>query len=201
MKKLFSLMALAIVFSNNLFSQNILKNPGFENVSTTVPNPKAYCRTLATSPYAEFTPAQEWGTWVNNESQNSCLFSELVSYKNVSCLPAPPKNSQVGGNVMHLISTIGHAGIAQNPLPKNNGVRLTCWVYVLRGNMTIGVINTGNSDYQKSAISTTTCKWEKLSFEYAKPIDNVTIYSRWASTQPMIDGAEFYIDDIVIEKL
>jgi hypothetical protein len=195
------LLASIIFFCSNAFSQNILKNPGFENVSITVPNPKAYCRTLTTSPYAEYTPALEWGTWVNNESQNSCLFTEVVSYKTVACLPAAPKNSNVGGNVMHLISTIGHAGIAQNPLQKNNGVKVSCWVYVLRGNMTIGVINTGNNDYQKSVVSTSTCKWEKLSFEYAKPIDNVTIYSKWASTQPMTDGADFYIDDIVIEKL
>ncbi len=195
------LVAAITIFYSVAFSQNIIINGGFESLSTTIPNPKAYCRTETTSAYAVITPALEWGTWVNNESQNSCLLTEVVNYKTVPCLPYPPKNSQVGGNLMHLISTIGHAGIAQNPLPKNNGVRVSCWVYVLRGNMTIGVINSGNNDYQKAVISTSICKWEKLSFEYAKPIDNVTIYSRWSSTQPMRDGADFYIDDIVIEKL
>jgi hypothetical protein len=66
--------------------------------------------------------------------------------------------------------------------------------------MTIGVINGANNAFQKTVASTSTCKWEKLSFVYEKPIDNVTIYSKWSSTAGT-DGAEFYIDNVVVEKL
>jgi hypothetical protein len=100
-----------------------------------------------------------------------------------------------------LISGCSNYLFAQNPLPVNKAVKVSCWVYVVCGAITIGVINSGNNAYQKVVASATTCKWEQLSFTYDKPIDNVTIYSKWPATQPAADGAEFCIDNAGIEKL
>ena len=200
MKKILSL-ALICVFYNTLFSQNLVVNGGFETIYTGVPNPKGYSRPTATSPYAAFSPATNWSSWINNESDNSCMIMEVVNLKTSCAVPYPPDYSQAGGNAMHIISTIGHSGIAQNPLPKNNGVRVTCWVYVVRGAMTIGVINSGNDKFQATIASQTTCKWEKLTVICKDPIDNVTIYSKWSNNQAVTDGAEFYIDNVMVEKL
>lgn len=198
--KHFKTLLVPILFSFAVHSQNIIVNAGFDDVSKTVPNPKGYCHTVANNQYADATPANNWSAWINNPTDNSCMIMEVVNLKSTCNIPQPPKNSMVGGNMMHIVSTIGHSGFAQNPLPKNNGVKASCWVYVIRGNVNFGVINSGNAAYQNVVTSQTNCKWEYLSFEYKNPIDNVTIYSKWASIATK-DGAEFYIDNIVIEKL
>jgi hypothetical protein len=200
MKKV-TIFVLSAFVSSYTFSQNIIINAGFETISKSIPNPKGYCHKPSTNDWAAGTPADNWSAWINNPTENSCMITEVANFKTTNCLPLPPKGSNVGGSVMHIVSTIGHSGVAQNPLPKNNGVKVSCWVYVIRGGMTIGIINSANNEYQKSVASTTICKWEKLTFIYEKPIDNITIYSKWASTQPMADGAEFYIDDVVVERL
>lgn len=184
-----------------VFSQNLIVNGDFETRYNLVANPTGYGHTPGTTNWADSTGAYKWSAWINNPTHNSCMITELVNIKTTCCQLASVGNSGVGGNIMHIVSTIGHSGIAQNPLPANKGVKVSCWVYVVRGAMTIGVINSGNNAYQKTVASTTTCKWEQLSFTYDKPIDNVTIYSKWSSTQPAADGAEFYIDNVVIEKL
>jgi hypothetical protein len=199
MKKIFLITLLA--WSGTPFAQNLVVNGNFDKLAKDVGNPKGYCHKPGTTDWADVTPADRWSGWINNPTQNSCMITEVVNIKNTCGFTATIDKSGVEGNVMHIISTIGHSGIAQNPLPANKGVRVSCWVYVVRGGMTIGVINSANNNYQKTAASTTTCKWERLSFTYENPIDNVTIYSKWSSTQPAADGAEFYIDNIVIEKL
>lgn len=187
--------------SQQLAAQNLIVNGTFNELASGVGNPKGYCHKPGTSDWGDASPALRWSTWINNPSANSCMITEVVNIKNTCCLkPIITKNGPAG-NLMHVISTIGHSGIAQNPLPANKGVKVSCWVYVIRGGMTIGVINSSNNAYQKNVASTSTCKWEYLSFTYDMPIDNVTIYSKWSSTQPAADGAEFYIDNIVVEKL
>lgn len=187
--------------TNLLTAQNLVLNGTFDKLATGIGNPKGYCHKPGTTDWADATPAEKWSGWINNPTINSCMITEVVNIKSTCCLMATIGKSGVEGNVMHIVSTIGHSGIAQNPLPANKGVKVSCWVYVVRGGMTIGVINAANNAYQKAVASTTTCKWEQLSFTYDKPIDNVTIYSKWSATQPAADGAEFYIDNIVVEKL
>ncbi|MBP6430789.1 MAG: hypothetical protein KA319_03400 [Ferruginibacter sp.] len=200
MKKV-TLMLVICLGYNLSFSQNLIVNSGFETRYNLVANPTGYCHKPGTTDWADSTGADRWYSWINNPTHNSCMITELVNIKNTCCQLAATGKSGVGGNIMHITSTIGHSGIAQNPLPANKGVKVSCWVYVVRGGMTIGVINSGDNAYQKSVASTTTCKWEQLSFTYEKPIDNLTIYSKWSNTQPMADGAEFYIDNVVVEKL
>jgi hypothetical protein len=200
MKKIV-LLLMVTISSTIAFSQNLIVNGDFETANSLVANPTGYCHTPGSTNWADTSSAYRWGTWINNPTHNSCMITELVSIKNTCCQLASVGKSGVSGNIMHIISTIGHSGIAQNPLPKNNGVKVGCWVYVVRGAMTLGVINSGNNEYQKIVASTSTCKWEYLSFTYEKPIDNLTIYSKWSNTQPMADGAEFYIDNVVVEKL
>ncbi len=200
MKKIFFVLV-NVFCCNLLFAQNLIVNGTFDKLATNVGNPKGYCHKPSTTDWADASPAERWPTWINNPTNNSCMITEVVNIKNTCCLIASVGKSGVEGNVMHIVSTIGHSGIAQNPLPANNGVKVSCWVYVVRGGMTIGVINSAKGEYQKTVASTTTCKWEQLSFTYDKPIDNVTIYSKWSSTQPAADGAEFYIDNVIIEKL
>ena len=183
-----------------IFGQNVIINSGFDDLSKTVPNPKGYCHTPGSNHWSDATPAKNWSAWINNPTENSCMVMEVVNLKTVCNVPQPPKNSLVSGNLMHIISTIGHSGFAQNPLPKNKGVKASCWVYVIRGNVNFGVINGADNSLQNVVTSQTTCKWEYLSFEYKNPIDNLTIYSKWANN-PMNDGAEFYIDNIIIENL
>ncbi len=200
MKKIITLSLLSL-FYNFCTAQNLIENGTFDTPAKNVGNPKGYCHKTGTSDWADVTPAQKWAAWINNATDNSCMITEIVNVKNNCWLMPTIGKSGVEGNVMHIISTIGHSGIAQNPLPKNNGVKVSCWVYVVRGAMTLGVINSGDNTLQKLVASTTTCKWEYLSFTYDKPIDNLTIYSKWSSTQPAADGAEFYIDNVKVEKL
>jgi len=182
------------------FSQNLIVNGGFETRYSLVANPTGYCHTPASGTYADSTGAERWSTWINNPTHNSCMITELVNIKTSCCLLTSIGKSGVGGNVMHIVSTIGHSGIAQNPLPANKGVKVSCWVYVVRGAITIGVINSGNNALQKYVTSTSTCTWEQLSFTYEKSVDNLTVYSKWSGVAGT-DGAEFYIDNVAVEKL
>jgi hypothetical protein len=194
-------LLLIICFASCIsIAQNLITNADFETRDAAVANPTGYCHLPGTTDWADSTAAVKWYAWINNPTHNSCMITELVNMKTSCCLLASVGNSGVTGNVMHIVSTIGHSGIAQNPLAANKGVKVSCWVYVVRGGITIGVINSGNNAYQKSIPSTTTCKWEKLSFTYDKPIDNLTIYSKWSGIAGA-DGAEFYIDNVVVEKL
>ena len=199
MKKIILLPCLCFFYSIS-FAQNLIVNGSFDKKAPAVGNPKGYCHKPGTTDWADATPAQNWSGWINNPTLNSCMITEVVNIKSTCCLLQTVGKSGVEGNVMHVVSTIGHSGFAQNPLPANKGVKVSCWVYVVRGGMTIGVINSGNNTYQKNVASTTTCKWEQLSFTYDKPIDNVTIYSKWSGIEGA-DGAEFYIDNVVVEKL
>ncbi len=200
MKNSILILKISIFLSVSAHSQNMIINSNFDDLNKKVPNPKGYCHTAANNQYSDVTPANNWTAWVNNPTENSCMIMEVSNLKTTCNLPQPPKNSLVGGNMMHIVSTIGHSGFAQNPLPKNNGVKASCWVYVIRGNVNFGVINSGNNAFQNVVTSQSICKWEYLSFEYKNPIDNVTIYSKWANNA-MNDGAEFYIDNIIIENL
>lgn len=199
MKKLLPSFVIAFLsFASH--SQNIIINSNFDDLSKIVPNPKGYCHTPKSDHWSDVTPANNWSAWINNPTENSCMIMEVVNLNNKCNVLKPPLKSGVSGNAMHITSTIGHSGFAQNPLPKNKGVKASCWVYVIRGNVNFGVINSGDNTLQNVVTSQTTCKWEYLSFEYKNPIDNVTIYSKWANDATK-DGAEFYIDNIIIEKL
>ena len=113
-------------------------------------------------------------------------------------LPPAPTYSGVEGNVMHVVSTIGHAGIAQNPLPERKKVLVTCWVYVVRGKVGIGAGNAGNTS--TTSISQSICKWEKLSgINSVSPANNVCIYAQYALAEA--DGAEFYVDNVMVEEM
>jgi hypothetical protein len=201
MKKIF--LVIGIIFVTTVtFAQNLIVNGDFEIRETAISNPSGYCHMPGTTDWADTSVAVKWGTWINNPTYNSCMITELVNIKSSCCLLQTVGKSGVSGNVMHITSTIGHSGIAQNPLPENKGVKVSCWVYVVRGAMSLGVIQVGNTpnSNQKTVTSTTTCKWEQLSFTYDKPINNLTIYSKWSTTAGT-DGAEFYIDNVVVEKL
>jgi hypothetical protein len=199
MKKIF-FVHVSLFCCNFLFAQNLIVNGNFDKLATEVGNPKGDCHKPGTSDWADATPALKWSAWINNPTNNSCMITEVVNSKNTCCLISSVGKSGVEGNVMHIVSTIGHSGIAQNPLPENKGVKVSCWVYVVRGAMTIGVLQNGAVGIEKSVASTTTCRWEQLSFTYDKPVNNLTIYSRWSTTAGT-DGAEFYIDNVVVEKL
>ncbi|MBL0147046.1 MAG: hypothetical protein IPP48_16365 [Chitinophagaceae bacterium] len=200
MKKNLTTLLLITTIQFALKAQNLIVNSGFETRYTLVANPTGYCHTPGTTNWADSTGADKWYAWINNPTHNSCMITELVNIKNTCCQLASVANSGVQGNIMHITSTIGHSGIAQNPLPLNKGVKVSCWVYVVRGGMTIGVLQNGAIGIEKSVASTTTCKWEQLSFTYDKPVNNLTIYSKWSATAGT-DGAEFYIDNVIVEKL
>lgn len=200
MKVKFLWLLASFFCSTNIQAQNLITNGDFEKRNILVSNPTGYCHKPGTTDWADSTGAENWNAWINNPTHNSCMLTELVNIKNSCCQLASVGKSGIGGNIMHITSTIGHSGIAQNPLPKNNGVKVSCWVYVVRGGMTLGVINSKDNSLQKTIASSSTCKWEFLSFAYDKPIDNLTIYSKWSNT-PNADGAEFYLDNVVVERL
>lgn len=202
-KNIFCLAVLASLFctlcsSTTIFPPvNLVVNGTFENPNAGTPNPKGYCHTPGSDSWGGQSPAANWVTWINNPTENSCMITELVSAKSCKLPPAPP-SSGVDGNLMHVVSTIGHAGIAQNPLPERKKVLVTCWVYVVRGKVGIGAGNGGNTS--TTSISQSICKWEKLTTTNSvSPANNVCIYAQYAT--PDADGAEFYVDNVVVEEL
>lgn len=184
MKKSIIILCFSI-FQSTLFAQNLVKNPGFEELNTNEPNPKVHCNFKNT--WGGSTPALGWYCWVNSPSPNGCMFTEVVKHGS-QCVPMLNKEQ---GNMLHVITVNSNSSSIQfNPIqPEYQQVKISCWVYVLKGKIGIGAGNGGNTSV--SAWSSTTCKWEFLeTTNSVSPANNLIIGGH--------DATEFYIDNVSV---
>jgi hypothetical protein len=183
-----SILVAAIALSaQSAFTQNLAPNPGFRNLSPSVPNPKGYCwnKGLEGSginssgyPYvagnmnegsiANMVQAAGWWIWMNGgiaDMNNLCMISEILGMGS-NCIPYPPTNDAVTDNIkldkmMHLKLTKPSGGMVTTfaVAAKSSKQVYSCWVYVVKGRVQFSA---GVSGDEQSAFSTSTCKWEKL---------------------------------------
>jgi hypothetical protein len=99
------------------------------------------------------------------------------------------------GNMMHVKTTLGGSGIVNSDIPAGTAkVKITCWVYVIKGKVDFAYGPTGSGVVR--TYSTTRCKWEKLEMikSGSEACNQVTIYSKDAD-------AEFYVDAVSVVKI
>jgi hypothetical protein len=182
------ILIIALIFvASAAFGQNLVKNPGFEDINGTVPNPLVHCNHNST--WGGGTPAANWASWVNVSGPNNCMMIEVVK-QGTMCIPILNKQA---GNMMHVITVDGvSSSVAFNPIvPEYKTVKVSCWIYVVKGKVGIGAGNAGNSGI--SAWTSGTCKWEYLeTTNSVSPANNLVIGTNEAS--------EWYIDDVSVIK-
>lgn len=193
MKK-YGLILLLIVAAAYSKAQNLVPNPGFETFRPSsaeyeFQNPQMdksapACKGFA-NPLFRYSPAANWTIWLGSADCRSGVMTELIKAGS-NCLPPWP--NYVMGNVMHVKTTLGGSGIVNSDIPAGTAkVKISCWVYVVKGAVEMGYGPTGSP--LLSSVSTTSCKWQKLEITKSddKAANQVILYSK------NID-AEFYVD-------
>lgn len=178
-------------------SQNLVPNPQFEittpsTADFTFNNPQAECYNAAcNSNLFRLSPAKNWTMWLGSTVNNACVMAELVKAGS-NCVPPWP--NYVMGNMIHVKTTVGGSGIVNSDIPADkNRVRITAWIYVIKGTVVMGYGPTGSG--LVSARSVTRCKWEKLETVYdglKGAANQITLYADNKS------DAEFYADAISV---
>jgi hypothetical protein len=196
MKTLFVLLVVGLCFE--LMGQNLLPNHQFESVRPTSEsyNPSMQCYNGVCEELTNlfrYTPAQNWTMWLGTYQPYACVMAELVKAASNCVAPWP---NFVQNNMMHVKTTVGGSGIVNSDIPAGTQkVKVSCWVYVIKGRVLMSYGPTGSGLVSKA--STTTCKWEKIEFIYdggKGPANQVTLYADKSD-------AEFYVDHVLVEKL
>jgi hypothetical protein len=187
-----------VSFSLYLQAQNLVPNPQFELNRPTSPdytyqNPQMekYQKGCLDNLF-RYTQCQNWTMWLGGLTSQAGVMTETVKAAS-NCVPPWP--NYVMGNMMHVKTTLGGSGIVNSDIPAGTDkVKITCWVYVIKGKVDFAFGPTGVGVVR--AYSTTRCKWEKLEMikTSAEACNQVTIYSK-------DNDAEFYVDAVSVVKL
>lgn len=180
---------------------NLVPNPQFETLrpgSATYefqnPQMEKYQKGCAAMEnLARLSPAQNWTIWLGTYSNQAGVMTELVKAAS-NCVPPWP--NFVMGNIMHVKTTLGGMGIVNSDIPAGNDpVRVSCWVYVIKGRVNMSFGPTGSGIV--SASSRSTCRWEKLEVikKGSEACNQITLYSSNTA------DAEFYVDAVTVTKL
>jgi hypothetical protein len=198
MKKL-SFVLITTFFGYYAFAQtNLVPNPQFEinrpsSAGYTYQNPQMEkYQTGCLENLFRYTQCQNWTMWLGGTVNTAGLMTETVKAASNCVLPWP---NYVMGNMMHVKTTLGGSGIVNSDIPAGTEkVKITCWVYVIRGKVDFAYGPTGTGIVR--SYSTTKCKWEKLEMikKGTEACNQITIYSKDAD-------AEFYVDAVSVIKL
>lgn len=180
-------------------AQNLVPNPQFElntpNTATyTYYNPTMQCYTTpCNTNLFRYSPAQYWTMWLGSTANYACVMAEQVKATS-NCVPAWP--NYVMGNMMHVKTTVGGSGIVNSNITGGSSrVKISCWVYVVKGTVYFGYGPTGTALVSK--LSTTRCKWEKIEMEYYGKSGNANQITLYASNT---SDAEFYVDAVSVTR-
>lgn len=185
--------------SLQLTAQNLVLNPQFE-ISTpsadgyTYYNPSMQCHTApCNTNLFRFSPAQYWTMWLGTYQNYACVMAELVKAGS-NCVPPWP--NYVMGNMMHVKTTVGSSGIVNSNVSAGKSkVKVSCWVYVVKGTFYLGYGPTGSPLVSK--LSTTRCKWEYVEVMYDGSKGEANQVILYASNT---GDAEFYVDAVSVTK-
>ena len=199
MKYKFLLVLLLALFTAELSAQNLVPNPQFEtNTPSTADytyyNPSMQCYTApCQTNLFRYSPAQHWTVWLGTTQNYACVLTELVKAGS-NCVPAWP--NYIMGNMMHVKTTVGVSGIVNsNVTGGKSKVKISCWVYVVKGTVYLGYGPTGNPLVSK--LSTTRCKWEYMEIVYDGSKGDANQVILYASNS---GDAEFYVDAVSVQK-
>lgn len=186
MKKYLMCLFSLFIFKINATAQ--VNNPGFETPRAGVRSPTGQCWIPAAPGYHNGKSAAEhWTVWLGASQPDACIITELVKVGS-NCVPLNP--NYVMGNMMHVKTTYGSAGLVASTTSKPK-VSFSCWVYVIKGKVCMGVGDGGGTGC--TVTSTSTCKWEKLEgVSTMSPANQVIIYAQK-------NDAEFYVDNVIIK--
>lgn len=201
MKHSIMIAAMVLLSVMKLAAQNLVPNHQFElmrpsSKEYTFQNPQMdknekTCNDFG-NPLFRYSPAQNWTIWLGSVDCRNGVMTELVSASS-NCVPPWP--NFVMKNMMHVKTTGGGQGIVNSDIPAGTaGVRITCWVYVVKGKVDFAYGPTGTGIVR--ANSFTNCKWERLEMikKGTEACNQITVYSKDAD-------AEFYIDAVSVIKL
>ncbi|MBK8517602.1 MAG: hypothetical protein IPL55_15325 [Saprospiraceae bacterium] len=203
-QKLFQLAIILLSFGRLLGQSsgvgNLVPNPQFELMTPssqtyTYYNPQMECFNKSCTEMQNLfrvSPAQQWTLWLGSLLKNSCVLAELVRAGS-NCIPMWP--NYVMGNMMHVKTTVSGSGIVNSDIPAGNtSVKVSCWVYVIKGKVSLGYGPTGNPIV--TVVSKSNCKWERLEVTKSgtETCNQIVIY---ATNQ--LD-AEFYVDAVSVNK-
>lgn len=189
----FSLLLVGIILSAQLVS-----NPQFELARSSSadyvyqnPQMEKYQKGCLENLF-RYTPAQNWTMWLGGLTNQAGVMTELVKAAS-NCVPPWP--NYVMGNMMHVKTTLGGSGIVNSDIPAGTAkVKVTCWVYVIKGKVDFAFGPTGNGIVRTSSRSI--CKWEKLEITKSgsEACNQITLYA------DSMD-AEFYVDAVSVIKM
>lgn len=178
-------------------AQNLVPNPQFELTTPSTAdfsfrNPQMECyKSGCNTNLFRYSPAAIWTMWLGSTADYACVMAELVKAGS-NCVPAWP--NYVMGNMMHVKTTVGGSGIVNSDIPADKKrVRVTSWVYVIKGTVVMSYGPTGSG--LVSARSVGKCKWERLEVVYdglKGPANQITLYADNKS------DAEFYTDAVSV---
>jgi hypothetical protein len=191
--KTYALLLLVLLAHTN-FAQMRIENSQFETPSPssatfTFFNPQMECfQPKCNENLSRVSVAQHWPIWLGTTQEYACVMTELVKAGS-NCVPPWP--NFVMGNMMHVKTTVGEAGIVNtNVTTEGKKARFSCWVYIIKGAVYFGMLNPACS-----ASSSTKCRWVQLQFEYDPAIHG-------SSTQIQLyalkGDAEFYVDAVSV---
>lgn len=200
--KIFVLLLPLLMSGSLLFSQNLVPNPQFEisrptSASYSFNNPQMECYRKGCTEMENlfrYSQAQNWTLWLGTTRNNACVMTDLVKTAS-NCIPAGPKGL-LSGNMMHVKTTFGGSGIVNSDIPAGKAkVKISCWVYVVKGKVYMGYGPTGSSIV--TTTSKSTCRWEKLEITKMGPeaCNQLLLYSDNSA------DAEFYVDAVSVEKI
>ncbi|MFN8353281.1 MAG: hypothetical protein U0Y10_02440 [Spirosomataceae bacterium] len=187
-----------LLFRIGALAQNLVPNAQFEvarplNESY---NPSMQCYSSTCKELSNlfrYAPAQNWTVWLGTYQNYACVMTELLKAGS-NCIPPWP--NYVMGNMMHVKTTVGGSGIVNSDIPAGtNKVRISCWVFVVKGKVYFGYGPTGNSIVHTN--NTSMCRWERLEIikSGTEACNQVIIYA-----DNNIDS-EFYVDAVSVEVL
>ncbi|MBI5858017.1 MAG: hypothetical protein HZB42_10280 [Sphingobacteriales bacterium] len=199
MKKKISIGVCLIFTAISLSAQNLVPNPQFELARPSSPdyvyqNPQMekYQKGCLENLF-RYTQCQNWTMWLGSTTNEAGVMTETVKAA-TNCVPPWP--NYVMGNMMHVKTTLGGSGIVNSDIPAGTGkVKISCWVYVIKGKVNMGYGPTGSAVV--STMSRYTCRWEKLEMvkSGAEACNQITLYSSNTA------DVEFYVDAVSVVKI
>lgn len=197
MKKYITFFSLLLI-AGFAAGQNLVPNPQFElnrpssgDFVYQNPQMEKYQKGCLDNLF-RYSQCQNWTMWLGGLTNQAGVMTETVKAAS-KCIPPWP--NYVMGNMMHVKTTLGGSGIVNSDIPAGTGkVKITCWVYVIKGKVDFAFGPTGSGVVR--AYSTSRCKWEKLEMikSGTEACNQITIYSKDAD-------AEFYVDAVSVLKL
>lgn len=186
---------LFILSCANIIAQNLCTNGDFEtleDIATAPSNPMGTCY-YDGGDLSNNSPADEWLTWSGCAENYCCVITAVTTIESTCLKP----NVNVSGNIMHVTTTAGGAGIDNVNVNTSTAskVKVTAWVYVISGEVSMAIGPTGVPEYYD--LSLHHCKWEKLSITANNPdfdFNQVLFFSN-------DEAAEFYVDNVTVTDI